>query len=281
MMMQRKVDNQRMLADARSIRENISRARGYLRRDDLPRCIEAASDALMRKGNNPALGLGRSEVELLFVELCDDFSRHPKVVAFLEGLGISGGPFLRYKAGDEMLLAKKLAAFRMKMEQVEIQKRESAAQKRIQQMEEWLRLGREQLAQKNYPKGKVYLRRVVETFGDEPDVIRNVGKLFLDAGLQTEAAEMFDLAIERMPNDQHAWKLAIETCDLLGEFQKAEALYLDAIKVFGAHPMTYLNIAKFYLKWHKKDDAYEYVQRALAVDPDLAEAKAIRDKLDR
>ena len=281
MVIQRKVDNQRMLAEARFIRENISRARGYLRRDEFARSIEAACDALMRKGSNSALGLGRSEVDLLFIELCDDFSRHPKVIAFLESLGIKGGPFVRYKPGDEMLLAKKLAALRMKMEEVDQAAEENAARKRVQQREEWLRLGQENLAEKNYPKGKVYLRRVVETYGDEPEVIRNVGRLFLEAGLLTEAAEMFALAIERAPNDQHAWRLAIETYDALSEFQKAETLYLDAVKVFGGHPMTVLNIAKFYLKWHKKDDAYEYAQRALAMDADLEEAKAIRDQIEK
>ena len=42
----------------------------------------------------------------------------------------------------------------------------------------------------------------------------------------------------------------------------------------GVDPM-----AKFYLKWHRKDDAYEYAERALALDPDLAEAQEIRDKI--
>ena len=107
-MLQRRVDHQRMLADARAIRENINRARGYLRRDDLPRCIEAAKDSLMLRTANPALGRGRSEIDLLFIELCDEFSRHPRVKTFLESLGITNGPFLRYKAGQETLIIKKL-----------------------------------------------------------------------------------------------------------------------------------------------------------------------------
>lgn len=280
-MQQRKVDHQRMLADARNMRENISRARGYLRRDDLFRCIEAASDALVLKGNNSALGRGRSEVDLLFAEMCDEFSRHPRVVAFLNGIGITGTQFLRYKPGDETLLIKKLAAFRIKMEETEEREREQAAKRKSLQKEEWLSLGRESLAQKSYPKGKVYLRRVVETFGDEPDVIREVGRLFTDAGLHVEAAEMYSLAIEKFPADQQAWRLAIEAYDALGEFKKAEAFYLDAVKAFGGHPMTFLNIAKFYLKWHRKDDAYDYAIRALDLDPNLQEAKAIRDKTER
>jgi len=280
-MQQRKVDHQRMLADARNIREFISRARGYLRRDDLYRCIEAANDALVLKGNNSALGLGRSEVDLLFAEMCDDFSRHPRVVAFLESIGISGAPFVRYKVGDETRLIKKLTAFRIKMEEGEEREKERAAKRRSVQKEEWLQLGRESLVQKSYPKGKVYLRRVVETFGDEPDVTREVGKLFSDAGLLIEAAEMFSLAIERFPSDQQAWRLAIDTYDALGDFKKAEALYLEAVRSFGGHPMTFLNIARFYLKWHRKEDAYDYAVRALDLDPTLAEAKEIRDKVDR
>lgn len=277
----RKVDHQRMLADARTIRENISRARGYLRRDDLYRCIEAANDALVLKGTSTALGMGRSEVDLLFVEMCDDFSRHPRVVAFLESIGIAGGPFLRYKAGDETLLIKKLTAFRIKMEEIEEQENAHNEKRRTAQRDEWLGLGREHLAQKSFPKGKVYLRRVVETYGEEPDIVREVGSLFFEAGLLPEAAEMFMLAIKTTPSDQQAWRGAIEAWDALGEFKQAEALYLDAVRTFGGHPMTFLNIAKFYLKWNRKDDAYGYAQRALDLDSSLTEAKEIQERIER
>ncbi|EFL50977.1 conserved hypothetical protein [Solidesulfovibrio fructosivorans JJ]] len=280
-MMHRKVDRQRMEADARAIRENISRARGYLRRDDLYRCIDAANDALGLKISRTALGLARSEVDLLFAEMCDDFSRHPRVVSFLSGIGITTTPFLRYKPGDEIILVKRLTALRLKMEEAERRDQEHSAKRRGQQKEEWLRLGREHLAQQSFPKGKVYLRRVAETFGAEEGVIRDVGALFLEAGLLTEAAEMFSLAIERFPNDQQAWRLGIDAWDSMGEFKKAEELYLGAVRSFGGHPKTFLNIAKFYLKWNRKDDAYDYACRALDQDPDLAEAKEIRDKLDR
>jgi len=119
---------------------------------------------------------------------------------------------------------------------------------------------------------------VVETFGDEPGIVREVGDMFSEAGLLNEAVEMFALAIEKDPSDGEAWRLAINAYDTLGEFQKAEALYLDAVRAFGAHPLTYLNIAKFYYKWHKRDDAFEYAERALALDPNLAEALELRDK---
>ncbi|WP_300161363.1 tetratricopeptide repeat protein [Solidesulfovibrio sp.] len=281
MISQRKVDHQRMVADARAIRENISRARGYLRRDDLFRCIEAANDALVLKSTGAALGMGRSEVDLLFAEMCDEFSRHPRVTAFLEEIGAGGGQFLRYKPGDETLLIKKLTAFRIKMEDTEQKEKDQAEQRRNKQREEWLQLGREHLRQKSYPKGKMYLRRVAESFGDEPDVLREVGRLFMEEGLLTEAAEMFAMAIERFPSDQQAWRLAIDAADGLGEFKKAEAIYLEAVRMFGGHPMTFLNIAKFYMKWNRKDDAYDYAVRALDLDPNLEEAKEIREKMER
>jgi tetratricopeptide (TPR) repeat protein len=277
--MQQKVDSQRMATAARAIRENISRAKGYLRRDDLERAIGCAKDALVQKNTAATLGLGRSEVELLFSELCEDFSRHPKVVTLLGGLGVRAGQFLRYVPGEEILLIKKLTAFQLKKEELEQRERQRADNKRALQKAEWLAAGRELLARKNYPRGKVTLRRVAETFGDEPSVARDVGELFAGAGLVAEALEMYTLALQKFPSDEQAWRLAITACDTLGEFQKAENLYLEALKLFGAHPLTYLNMAKFYLKWHRKDDAYEYAERALALDPDLAEAREIRDKI--
>jgi len=110
-------------------------------------------------------------------------------------------------------------------------------------------------------------------------VARHIGEMFAAAGLLLEAAEMFKLALEKFPDDGEAWRLAIDAYDSLGEFRKAEMLYLEALKVFGAHPLTYLNMAKFYYKWRKKDAAYEYAQRALGLDPNLAEALEIREKI--
>ena len=279
--MERKVDRQQMLADARVIRENISRARGYLRREDLYRCVDAAREALSLKNSGVALGLGRSEVDLLLAELFDDFGRHPRVVASLQGLGIDTAAFWRYRAGGEATLIKKLVALRAKLAGSEAQEKAREGLRRTEEKEAWLRLGRQNLQQQNFPKGKVYLRRAAETYGTEDGVLREIGTLFLAAGLLPEAAEMAGLAIERFPNDEQAWRLGIEAWDALGDSKKAEALYLDAVKIFGGHPITFLNIAKFYLKWHRKDDAYEYAVRALTLDPNLAEAQVIRDNTER
>lgn len=276
--MQRKVDSQRMAQMGREIRENVSRAKGYLRRDDLERAIGCAKDALMQKGKAGTLGLGRSEVDLMFVELCDEINRHPKVVALLESIGVRGGVLLRYAAGNETLLIKKLTALQIKMEDLASKAQQRVEAKRTAQKAEWLAAGQALLREKNFPKAKVYLRRVVETFGDEAGLAREVGQLFAEAGLHNEAVEMFVVAMEKAPTDGEAWRLAINTYDTLGEFQKAETLYLDAVRAFGAHPMTYLNIAKFYYKWHKRDNAFEYAERALALDPNLPEAIEIRDK---
>lgn len=277
--MQQKVDTLRMATSARVIREHISRAKGYLRRDDLTRAIVSAKDALMHKSTAAALGLGRSEVELLLGELCDDISRHPKVRALLESLGIRGGAFVRYAPGEETLLVKKLTAFQIKMEEVEQQARVERENVRGVQKAEWMAAGRELLAKKNFPKGKVILRRVAETFGDEAGVIRQVGEYFAEAGLATEALELYVQAIQKFPSDERAWRLAIAAADGLGEFKRAEDMYNEALRIFGPHPVTYCNMAKFYLKWHRKDDAFEYAQRALALDPGQSEALAIRDKL--
>lgn len=277
--MQRKVDSQRMAMAAREIRENVSRAKGYLRRDDLGRSIGCAKDALIQKSTAAALGMGRTEVELLFCEMCDEYNRHPRILALLEQLGVHRANFFRYISGEETHLVKRLTAFQIKMEELEQRDQKRSEAKKTRQKAEWLAAGEEYLRQKNFPKGKVYLRRVAETFGDEEGVARQIGETFAAAGLQLEAAEMYSIAVEKFPSDGEAWRLAIDAYDTLGEFPKAEALYLEALKVFGAHPVTYLNMAKFYYKWRKKDDAYEYAQRALGLDPDLEEAKELRDKI--
>ncbi|MDL2279968.1 hypothetical protein LJC15_04845, partial [Desulfovibrio sp. OttesenSCG-928-G11] len=75
-----------------------------------------------------------------------------------------------------------------------------------------------------------------------------------------------------------AYPLATRCYLEMREFQKAEAVYLQVIKQFGKHPRTMLNLAKLYLEWNKKEQAFQAAMEAWNKDNSLTEAKEIVDK---
>lgn len=266
---------------SRQIKADISRAKNYLRKDTFLKSFDAALVALLNKAVNPSLGRERVEVELLFVEYCDELSNHPRIREFLSAIGVRADPFMSYRAGEEKKLAARLNGLKAKMleRQAESERKRSLA--REEEKRSWLASGKECLASGQFPKGKVYLKRLVDKYGREPDIIPEVCELLLGAGLPIDASEMLEVGIQAFPADSRFYKLLVQAYADQGEFAKAEKIYLDGLKQFGAHPLTLLNISRFYLTWRKRDDAYDFARRALDLDPGLEEAREIMRKSER
>lgn len=56
--------------------------------------------------------------------------------------------------------------------------------------------------------------------------------------------------------------------------------YTRALKQFGTHPRTLVNMARMYLAWRKRDEAWTHIQRALQLAPGDAEAKALLAEIE-
>lgn len=116
---------------------------------------------------------------------------------------------------------------------------------------------------------------MVDEFGHEPGVLADIAARLLDKDLLPEAADILAQARAADPRDPAIYTMAIQAYQGLGEMAKAEAVYLAAIRQFGGHPQTYLNLARHYMTWRKRDKAYEFARKALDADPALAEAREI------
>ncbi|NJB69390.1 tetratricopeptide (TPR) repeat protein [Desulfobaculum xiamenense] len=261
------------------VKRNIARASNHLNKNDFLKAVDAARTAFaLVPACTTVVGQQKIELRFMLEEFCDKFSNTPGILLILSRMKMRARPYLKFVNGNHEMIASRLEIFGTRLEDMEREKVERHELQRDARRKELLDKGQQCLDSGETPRGKAYLRRVAEEFGDEPGVVTDVGKRMLAAELFPEAAEILEESRSRFPGDSEAYQHCVHAYLGMGEFAKAEAVYKDALRQFGNHPITLLNLSKLYLAWRKRDEAYDYARRALEADPSLDEARAIMDR---
>jgi len=134
---------------------------------------------------------------------------------------------------------------------------------------------RESLREKNLPAARRILNTVCEQNPAEPNIYTNAAKLLAEAGLYPDVLSFAEKAMEINPKDAMAFGLAVEAAKQIGELPKAETLLREALKNFGAHPKTYVSLARVLYQMGRWDQAYDAARAAYERDNTLAEAREI------
>lgn len=269
------------VAAPKSIRENLSRAKAYLRRDECVRSLEVAKLAL--DAYAPIMAqIGREDrfnIEVSILEFVRDINKHPQVREVYLSRKITKEPFILFSRGKEKQLAMVVEALRQtishKLQSAAQEKEEEEAKRKAAMLE----MGQKLLDNGEFPRGKAVLRRYMEECDNASDVVIDVGDRLLGAKLYTEAADVYEKSIELYPKNVKGYSGAVSAYTGMHDFEKIENTYMRIIKQFGAHPKTLFNVAKFYLGFNKKEKAYDFAVRALDKDPTLVEAKEFLEKI--
>lgn len=262
---------------SKQAKEHIARAKGALGKADAVKAMQNGFEAARILKSGKIFGRERFEVDVLMNEFVVEYNKNPEVRSHFTSRGIHATPYCRYERGKEKALMdffqETIEAFRLEEEKEE----NKQAEKRENTKQKWLDQAQKLLDEGDTAKAKIYLRRVADTYGDEPGVLTDVGARLLGAGLFFEAGEVLEEAFEKNQKDSKALAYAVKAYRNAREFPKMEKLYKTALKVFGSHPKTLLNMAKMYLDWHKWDEAYNHAKQAYDGDRNLSEAKEIME----
>ena len=266
--------------NARRLKLEIQRAKSYLGRYDVAKSIDIMLGVLRAKAELPVIGTDKYDLDMLLSDYCADFNKNPRVLEFLETVGYSKPQYLLHAphgVGRDVPLLNKLAAYRRRVSEREMAQRQQVQQERMAKCEALISQGMELLSAKEFPKGRVALKKAAEQFFREPGVLTRVGTAMLQAGFPKDASEILKKALELYPKDQSVYRLLIEAYNAMGKPDSVEGVYLAAVKQFGPHPTTYLNMSKFFQQQRKREQSLDYARRAYDLDPTLEEAKFIMD----
>lgn len=260
------------------VAHKFARAKAQLKRDDTVRAMAAMLAGLEEYKPQSLPGKARFEVEVLIIECVQDLNRQPAIRKLLEELAHSASASIPYTPGQEAKLRGVLGllykALTESIEKAANDEKEGRQQRKVNLEQKGLAYLREG----DSPRGKAALRLLAEEYGTEPGVLAQIGEWLLDAKLPFEAVEMLEQSMEAFPKEVKAYSLASRCYTELREFEKAEGVYLKVIKQFGKHPRTLLNLAKLYVVWNKKEEAFRTAQEAYNKDNSLTEAKEIAEK---
>jgi len=262
-----------------SVSQNIARAKSLISRNELPRALDCLIAALENITPGSLVGKARYEVEVHIQRCVADINHNPKIRELLTELTSSSKSNIPYKPGEEAALLAVLGVLRKALENLELAEKQGAQHALKQRKAELLENGQRLLAAGEGVKAKVELRKLATEFGKEPEILSQAGGMLLEAELPADAAEFLELAIEAFPKDGQVYGTLVDCYMGMREYEKAEAVYQKALKQFGPHPRTLVNLAKVYKLMNKRKKAAEMAQRALSMDPGNAEAKEIADSI--
>lgn len=256
-------------ASAKAVKEDISRAVGYARRFLPMKALTAASSAFESYATSTAImGRAKFELEVLLADMLRELELVPDIKAQLRG------PF-KFKKGNEKQFAAALAALCKHLEKLEQAAQSDLVNERLERIRVAFGKAGDALKERNLPAARRLLNTVCEQYPDEPGTFTRAAKMLFDAGLYPDVIGYAERAIEINPKDAQAFSLAVECCRTIGELPKAEIFLRDALKNFGAHPKTYVSLAKVLYQMGRWDQAYDAARAALDRDPNLAEAKEV------
>ena len=129
---------------------------------------------------------------------------------------------LSYKKGQEKELAACLTRMADVLESILGKAEVEARRKRLAELDELVLAGQAELDNKQPLEARKFFRRAMDTFGDEPGLLVDLGNRLMLAGLPAEASEYFQKSIETAPTDQRAYAFLAQCLDAVGEGVKAE-----------------------------------------------------------
>lgn len=263
---------------ARAIQEQMARAKGYLRRGDLVKSIDAAIEAFAMKRGVALMGKDKVETHYALEQFCLEFSSNSQVQEFLESINVRVKPIIAFKPGNEGKINERLALIRKGLVKLEEAREGKDKEKREARKTHLFGTGRNLFESKNFPKGRSFLRKAVEEFPDDPQMLLDIARLFMKHDFPSDAFEVLEEMMRLYPERPEGYSLGTKALLAEERYEKAEEVYLAALRQFGKHPMTLLNMSKMYLEWRKKDKAFETAKQALDADPTLEEAREIVEK---
>ncbi|MCR4665826.1 MAG: hypothetical protein K5657_00840 [Desulfovibrio sp.] len=261
----------------KSIRDDMTKALGFLHRDSPEKAISYMVSALRAlSGESDQIRLAMADRVIFFL---DEFVRHPRVSLLLaESVPRETTPF-PYKVGHEGALAVVLDGFcdilreqrHIAQEAVHESTRHERKRKLWDMALFHLKSGATSLAE-------AYFLRFLEEYPDEEDRALEAAKLLRSSDREL-AAHFYDELIAVCPRVSKAYSEAIELAVERKAYAEAESLYLQAFRVFGLHPKTLVHMANLYRIWGKREEAHERIQQALSLDPHCREAEAFLENM--
>lgn len=264
----------------KEIREHVARAKGYLRRDEIPRALDAMSCAVRGFASITLFKQARFELIVQFDEFLLELNKHPHMKVLLDPKRTGKPRNITFQPGKEKILATVLEGLAKLLINAAESTRLETQNVEQQRKNDLIETGTKHIQTGDIARGRAFLQRAAAEFGKESRVLLEIGRVFYALEQFQNAAEIFESSMASFPKEVEAYAEAIDAYVQALDFEKAEKVYLTIFRQFGGHPNTYGRLAKLYLAWDKPLKADEFAHRALQLDAEQPEALEVTKSLE-
>jgi tetratricopeptide (TPR) repeat protein len=123
------------------------------------------------------------------------------------------------------------------------------------------------------------LRQALSIKQDDPGTLQNLAMLLAESGRFGEARDMYERALQVLPNDSRVVSALCDVYVVLDELAAAISLLESKAALFSTQDQVYCLLGKYCQAANRTDDALAYLAHALALNPDHVEAHILRGRL--
>lgn len=123
------------------------------------------------------------------------------------------------------------------------------------------------------------LRRALSISEDDPGTLQNLAMLLAESGRFVESREMYERALRVLPNDVRVVSALCDVYVVLDELDAAVALLESRAALFPAQDQVCCLLGKYCQAAGRTNDALAWLERALELNADHAEAHILRGRL--
>lgn len=262
-----------MSATAKTIREDIARAKAYIGRNDYLRSLDALARAVKGVAASQVFGREKFEVQALLEEAFRDLNG----MAVVKKLFPKG---LNYQRGKEAQLYKTLTRLAARLKDAMEKARIAKQREHLWKLDEMLLEAQKHMENENSLEARKLFRAASDTFTEIEGLNSDIGTRLMMGGLLQEAVEYLKRALEQNPSDNRAYGSLIMCYEGLGETAKAIETVKEAMRRLGVNESLEMRLAKLHLSRREWGEANKYAAAVVQKNPLNLEAEKIIKKTE-
>lgn len=184
---------------------------------------------------------------------------------------------LKYTPGEEAELQSMLRELLGELQESAVQDARDMLAERERRKQEGLTKGQQLILEGQYDPAGQFFDKMLKYFHDDQELRVDIGELFLEAGQFDQAFTYLLESLRNNPESIHLLNRIGMGLRKLGKFEEAEQCFLQALKLSDDDERLYFNLGRVYVDCANWDKAAKAASKALAINPDLEQAKKMCD----
>jgi tetratricopeptide (TPR) repeat protein len=250
---------------AKSIREDIARARAYANKSDYLKTLGCLASAIRGLAGSQVFGAEKFEIHAHLDEALRDLNKM-KMIRKLFPAG------LNYQKGKEKIFYQTLMRLHKKLGEAMEKARVTKLRKRLGVLDDNMIKAANLVKADNKLEARKLYRKIAEYFQDIEGIDSDIGNRMTTFGMFPEAIEYLTKALSVYPSDVRAHNALILCYEGMNEVDKAMEAIKDAMRRLGGSEGLYLRLAKLHFKKLEWGEVYNNAKAALDKNPLNSEA---------